>query len=423
MQENHSFDNYFGTFPGADGILDEKGRYRVCVDDPNIGKCVAPFHDPSLENNDMPHGLIDALADISHGKMDGFIAEDEQYQSACLEPNNPECESFVANVMAWYDARDIPNYWKLAKDYVLQDHLFAPTYSWSLVAHLFLVSEWSALCKHHNDPESCVNDNNMPDLPPDTVGSSGVPPIYAWTDLTYLMHKYHVTWGYFVQSGSEPDCEDDGMNCPAVAQTSNTPGIWNPLPWFDTVKRDNQLRNIQPDTTFFAEAKKGTLPHVSIIVPSRENSEHPPFDIQKGQAYVTSIVNAVMASPNWSSSAIFVAWDDWGGYYDHALPPRVDQNGYGMRVPGIVISPYAKRGYIDHQVLSFDAYAKFIEDIFMHGARLNPKTDGRADPRPTVREDVKLLGDLSTEFDFAQTPRKAELLPLHPAPGPASVAP
>ena len=121
-----------------------------------------------------------------------------------------------------------------------------------------------------------------------------------------------------------------------------------------------------------------------------------------------------MRGPDWNSTAIFLAWDDWGGFYDHVVPPKVDVNGYGLRVPGLVISPYAKRGYIDHQVLSFDAYAKFIEDDFLNGQRLDPRTDGRPDPRPTVRENVGLLGDLRNDFDFNQSPRKPILLPPHP---------
>ena len=103
---------------------------------------------------------------------------------------------------------------------------------------------------------------------------------------------------------------------------------------------------------------------------------------------MTRLVNAVMRSPDWSSTAIFLAWDDWGGFYDHVDPPKVDGAGYGLRVPGIVISPYARRGYVDHQMLSFDAYAKFIEDDFLGGQRLDPKTDGRPDPRPDVRENA-----------------------------------
>jgi phospholipase C len=421
VQENHSFDNYFGTFPGADGIPMKNGKPTVCVPDPNRGACVAPFHDPSPVNIDMPHGYADTLADIAGGKMNGFIAQAESYQVSCTTPKNPECGPFVTNVMGWYDARDIPNYWSWAKDYVLHDHLFAPSYSWSLVSHLFLVSGWSAKCTRHNDPSSCVNKSDTPDTPPDWVSSKGVSPIYAWTDITYLMHRHKVSWGYYIQTGISDECEHDEMDCPPVKQSAKTGGIWNPLLWFDTVKVNRQLGNIQPSGNFFIEARKGTLPAVSFIVPSMENSEHPPSNIQVGQAYVTNIVNAVMKSPNWSSSAIFVVWDDWGGYYDHVVPPTVDVNGYGIRIPGLIISPYAKKGYIDHQTLSLDAYAKFIEDVFIGGQRLDPKTDGRPDPRPTVRENVKILGDLANDFDFTQKPRAPKPLALHPAPGPASV--
>ena len=116
-----------------------------------------------------------------------------------------------------------------------------------------------------------------------------------------------------------------------------------------------------------------------------------------------------MSGADWSSTAIFLAWDDWGGFYDHVVPPTVDGQGYGLRVPGLVISPYARRGYIDHQTLSFDAYLKFIEDDFLGGQRLN-QTDGRPDPRPTVRENVPILGDLRSDFDFNQAPRNPLLL-------------
>ena len=143
-------------------------------------------------------------------------------------------------------------------------------------------------------------------------------------------------------------------------------------------------------------------------------SEHPPARVSDGVAYVTSLINAIMRGPDWSSTAIFLAWDDWGGFYDHVVPPKVDGNGYGLRVPALVISPYARTGLVDHQVLSFDAYLKFIEDDFLNGQRLDPRTDGRPDPRPTVREDVPILGDLQNDFDFNQKPRAPVLLPVHP---------
>src|SRR6476469_1425441 len=180
------------------------------------------------------------------------------------------------------------------------------------------------------------------------------------------------------------------MLCKAVGQNAKTPGIWNPLPYFDTVRQDRQGENIVTFNEFLSEAKAGTLP------------------------YVTSVVNAVMRSKDWKSTAIFLTWDDWGGFYDHVKPPTVDGQGYGLRVPGLVISPYARRGYVDHQLLSQDAYLKFIEDDFLLGQRLDPKTDGRPDPRPDVRENAKILGDLAADFNFRQRPRAPLLLAPYP---------
>ena len=263
--------------------------------------------------------------------------------------------------------------------------------------------------------------SRVPGTPPNThpipsgAQANRPGPIYAWTDLTYLLHKDKVSWGYYVVTGTEPDCENDAsVSCAPVKQNAKTPGIWNPLPFFDTVRNDGQLGNIQSSDNFYAQAKAGTLPAVSWVVPSGEVSEHPPAPVSFGQSYVTSLVNAVMASPDWDSTAIFLSWDDWGGFYDHVAPPSVDENGYGLRVPGIVISPYARAGYVDHQTLSFDAYDKFIEDDFLGGQRIDPRTDGRPDPRPDVREDVSILGNLVSDFDFAQAPRPPVLLPVHP---------
>jgi phospholipase C len=186
------------------------------------------------------------------------------------------------------------------------------------------------------------------------------------------------------------------------------PTIWNPLPGFSDVHQDAQGGNVVPLHTFFDEAKSGTLPQISWIVPEPADSEHPPALISGGQAYVTKIINAVMKSSDWDSSAIFLSWDDWGGFYDNMVPPSMDALGYGMRVPGIVISPYAKKGFIDHQVVSSDAYLRFIEDDFLNGARLDPATDGRPDPRPDVREN--LTGNLVSDFNFQQSPRPPVIL-------------
>jgi phospholipase C len=439
MQENRSFDSYFGTYPGADGIPMHNGVPTVCINDTRTGQCVAPYVDHSDVNGGGPHSAPNATADIASGKMNGFIAQAQSGRKGCLDPTDPACSNSVQpDVMGYHTQSDIPNYWSYAQDFVLQDHMFEPNASWSLPAHLFLVSEWSAYCTQAGNPSSCVNalqtkPVERPQGAPTVYGGEAGPknsgvdarhpnnpvtagqPDYAWTDLTYLLHKHRVSWGYYVVSGTEPDCENPAAEtCGPVGQKAGTPGIWNPLPWFDTVQADHQLGNIQAVDHFYAAAKKGALPAVSWVVPSGEVSEHPPAPVSYGQSYVTSLIDAVMHSPDWSSTAIFLAWDDWGGFYDHVVPPAVDVNGYGLRVPGIVISPYAKRGYVDHQTLSFDAYDKFIEDDFLGGQRLNPASDGRPDPRPSVRENEKILGNLVNDFNFDQSPRPPVILPVHP---------
>lgn len=419
MQENRSFDSYFGTYPGADGIPMKNGVPSVCSPDPLTKECVKPYHDPDPINVGGGHGVGAAVTSTNGGKMDGFVAVQRQaMKNKCADVNDPQCVEIRTgepDVMGYHDRSDIPNYWAYADNFVLQDRMFSPQASWSLPAHLFMVSEWSATCAT-KDPMSCVSDIDKPD-----VINPGVPPYkypnYAWTDLTYLLHKNNISWAYYVAPGTEPDCVDpEEILCKPKLQTTATPNIWNPLPWFQTVHENDQLGNIQVLSNFYRAAAKGTLPSVAWIVPNGKNSEHPPASITDGQAYVTKLVNAVMQGPDWSSSAIFISWDEWGGFYDHVVPPVVDENGFGLRVPGLLISPYARKGYIDHQTLSFDAYAKFIEDVFMEGQRLDPATDGRPDSRPTVRENVSILGDLSKEFDFSQQARKPLILDPNPKP-------
>ena len=412
MQENRSFDSYFGTYPGADGI-----PVGACIPAPLQGRCVASFHDRSDENFGGPHTVNNARGDIDGGRMDGFIYRSEA-AVACTSAN-PHCGAcnltdriHCVDVMGYHDGSDIPNYWAYAHNFVLQDEMFEPTLSWSLPSHLFMVSEWSALCAKRGDPMSCKNALESPANPPDY--QYGSHPDYAWSDLTYLLYKHKVSWAYYVDKGTEPDCADDQATCSPVGQSALTPGIWNPLPYFDTVRQDGQLNNIEGLNQFYTAARSGKLPAVSWITPNGRVSEHPPALVSAGQSYVTGLVNAIMRSPDWNSTAIFVAWDDWGGFYDHVVPPVVDGNGYGLRVPGLVISPYARQGYIDHQTLSFDAYAKFIEDDFLAGQRLDPSTDGRPDPRPDVRESLPVLGDLSSDFDFTQSPRPPFILPVEP---------
>jgi phospholipase C len=419
MQENRSFDNYFGTFPGADGIpMNDLGVPLPCVPDPSLGHCVRPYHDRTVVDGGGPHNTADALGDVDGGRMDGFAVRALRGRQAFCHHHvhNPDCTAvpagseFVPDSMGYHTAREIPNYWTYAKDFVLQDHMFEPVRSWSLPQHLYMVSGWSANCRDR-DPKSCHTAITSPH-------GRGIPHHgkYPWTDLTWLLHRYGVTWGYYVARGGEPDCADDAMGCPTRRQDARTPGIWNPLPKFDDVHEDGQAGDVRPVSSFLREARNGTLPQVSWVVPNQEDSEHPPASIRVGEAYVTRLIDSVMSGPDWDSSAIFLSWDDWGGFYDNVQPPKVDGAGYGLRVPGLVISPYARQGYVDHQVLSHDAYLRFIEDDFLGGQHLDPATDGRPDSRPDVREEAPALGNLAADFDFHQAPRPPVL--LRPSPGP-----
>ena len=420
MQENRSFDSYFGTYPGADGIPGLAGHPGTvpCVPDPKKNRCVKPFHDSNDTNFGGPHSHSSALDDMRNGSMDGFIqTAEEGKKKVCAQFAYPYCSLHPKkpDVMGYHDAREIPNYWAYAKQFVLQDHMFESDASWSLPQHLYMVSGWSAKCSTPGDPMSCKAAVQDPEAPPHSVNNpTNKKPDYSWTDITYLLHEYNVSWGYYVQAGGQPDCGDDEMFCTPVPQHSWTPGIWNPLPYFASVQNDDQLKNVQSFRNFFTALQSNSLPAVSWLVPGDKNSEHPPSTVSNGQSYVTGIVNSVMRSSAWSSTAIFVCWDDWGGFYDHVAPPHVDSQGYGLRVPAMVISPYAKSGYIDHQTLSQDAYLKFIEDDFLGGQRLDPANDGRPDARTNVRENASILGDLAKDFDFDQKPQPPMILPLHP---------
>jgi phospholipase C len=385
MQENRSFDSYFGTYPGADGV--PKG---VCVPDPANGGCVKPYVDHADSNKGGPHQNATSIADVDGGKMDGFVGQAEI---------NCATATCVTDVMGHHVASDIPNYWAYAENYVLDDHMFESDDSWSLPAHLYLTSAWSANCSNPANPMSCVGT----DQPRNRTVANPRP--FAWTDLTWLLHKYGVSWGYYLDHGTAAGNSTNG--------TSGVPKIWNPLPGFTDVKQDHQERNIQPLTNFMSQARSGKLPAVSWIVPEPADSEHPPALVSRGQDYVTTVINGIMRSKDWDSTAIFLAWDDWGGFYDQVVPPNVDKLGYGIRVPAIVISPYARRGFIDHRPLSSDAYLKFIEDDFLASARLNPKTDGRPDSRPDVREN--LVDSILPDFNFNQKPRPPLILNPCPA--------
>jgi phospholipase C len=419
MQENRSFDNYFGTFPGADGIPMQNGVPTVCVPVPGVAGCVRPYHDTSLIDGGGPHNITAAERDIDDGTMDGFarsavagrmkVCDHATVNPVCTDTTTP---GDVPDALGYHTADEIPNYWAYARHFVLQDHMFEGVNSWSLPAHLDMVSGWSAKCTDPTDPMSCVTNIDRPGR---AVPGSTSPPPYAWTDLTYLLDRGGVSWRYFVQAGSQPDCTDPAdMICPPQWQSHQTPDFWNPLPGFADVQQDGQLHDVTSPSTYFRMARRGSLPSVSWVVPNGRNSEHPPASIANGQAWVTKVIDAAMRSPDWKSTAIFLSWDDWGGFYDHVAPPGLNPQGLGIRVPGLVISPYAQSGMIDHQTLSTDSYLRFIEDDFLGSERIDPATDGRPDSRPFVAETTPGVGDLLADFNFTQKPLPPLILPPRP---------
>lgn len=431
MQENRSFDSYFGTFPGANGLPD-----GVCVpiDPANPeGGCVAPFHDVHEYNAAGPHFSYSQQADLDDGitteKMDGFVQQQILgLKKSCGGRSCAAAQDGTArhDVMGYHTADDIPNYWAYAQHFVLQDALFDPVRGASGVTHKQMTSEWSARCKNDADVGTCVTDANPEQIKANTQ--------YPWVNLFQLMDVQGVSWKYYLGVGEEPDCDDGEMTCPPAPQNPEVPSIWNPAPYFSWVKKqggDYLTAHNPPADQFLVDLAKGQLPQVSWIVPTVFVSEHAPATgTTAGMEYVTSLVNAVMQSPYWQNTAIFIAWDEFGGFYDHVAPPNVDRNdtdtpieGYGLRVPGLLISPWAKPGYIDHAPLSFDQYATFIEDIFMDGARLDPVALGEPDARPDIRDEMTQvtfpdgravpLGNLLDEFDFTQTPISPLILSTH----------
>src|SRR5262245_20457517 len=418
VQENRSFDHYFGTYPGANGFDMRGGEPTNCVPDHVLGHDSCVYHSTADLYKGGPHDRPSALTAIDGGAMDGFIDALPVSPRWCSEREAPECAPYLGpqqqpDVMSYLTRAQIPNYWAYADAFVLQDGMFAPTDGWTLPAHLFLVSGWSADCEDVSDPMSCIS--NV-DLKEDAQRwEYGEDPIYAWTDITWLLDRHDVSWGYYVAPGT---CSFTPCDGPQEGPEGTTASTKNPLPGFTDLHETGQQDRIMDYDDFERGTERGTLPSVSWVVPGDGVSEHPQSSrgVAAGMAHVTRIVNMVMRSSLWDRSAIFITWDDWGGFYDHVMPPLVDENGYGLRVPGLLVSPYAREGSIDHQTLTFDAYLKLIEDRFLGGQRLDPATDGRPDSRSTVREEAPILGDLANEFDFERPPRPPMILDPTPRP-------
>jgi phospholipase C len=354
------------------------------------------------------------------GKMDGFIRALDTYSNGCrLHPTEPPCPRATngpdgqPDIMGYHDANEIPNYWAYAERYTLFDRMFAPVDSWTLPAHLYLVSGWSAWCPDLDDAMSCRTE--LVFHPPSQFGNQWdgltwvareadqYPRPYVWAPITWLLYRAGVSWGYFVGKGScvLPPCDD--LTGPTSAD------VVDPLPGFAATEATGQFGNIRPNGDFFKMAEHGNLPSVSWVVPEVHEGDHPPDDISLGQRYVTQLINAVAEGPQeqWNHTAIFVTWDDWGGFYDHVKPPQniagVPKDNYGFRVPTFLVSPYAAQG-VNHDTMSFDAFLRLIEDRFLDRQRLDGENRGWPDARPSTRETAPELHPLDDAFDFSQEP-------------------
>ncbi len=300
MQENHSFDNYFGTYPGADGL-----PTGLAVEG------VAPFHLPSPVSRNMPHSLSAARSAANGGRMDRFVSAEGS-----------------ADTMGYYDETDIPNYWAYARRFALADRFFCSAMGPSLPNHLYAVAGSSGgVTTNITRPPG--QGFELPSLP-DRLQAAGI------------------SWKSYV-GGKDPFAFS----------------ALNPLAGFRTIRQDPSMKKRLVNTvSLFRDLRDGTLPSVSWVFPSGEESEHPLTDIQIGMWYVTAVINAIMKSPYWQTTVIVVTWDEYGGFFDHVSPPQVDQAGYGPRVPALIISPYARGGIIDHTELDFTSVLRFIEDSF-----------------------------------------------------------
>lgn len=360
MQENHSYDNYFGTYPGGDGIPAD-----VCMPvdpfNPAIKDCVRPFRigDNEVELADPDHSDATHELQYNDGGMDGFVyALNQRNQDGRL-------------AMGYYDDSVLSYYWNVADEYVLFDKFFSSAAGGSFINHFYWVAADSGEPKEGEDLQALL---------------AKTPTIFD------RLEEAGVSWKFYVQN-YEPD-----LNYRTV---QNYPGnrasqvIWVPLLNMDRFLDNPELNSKIVDLNeYYQDLVDGTLPEVAFIVPSGP-SEHPPSNIDSGQRFVKTLIQMLMQSKYWSSSAFMWAYDDWGGWYDHVPPPKVDEHGYGFRVPALLVSPFAKKGFVDSTELDYTSALRFIEDNWHL--------------EPLAARDAA-ASSIANAFDFGQSPRKATFL-------------
>jgi phospholipase C len=364
VQENRTFDNLFATFPGADGT-----RY---------GKTPTgsiPLREANLESSFSPNNGYQAYL---HARDGGAMDQFDGFPSARTG----------RHLYEYVNPSQIQPYWSMAEQYVLADHLFQTQGSGSFTAHQDLIAGGTAI-----DPTHSLIDfpSSVPwgcDAPTGTVTTlitkdntylpkQGPFPCLTYRTIRDLLDRAGISWRYYT---------------PAVTQPGGA--LWSAFDAIRQVRDGPEWRKnvVSPEKRIFTDIAHDALPNVAWVIPDFENSDHPGNGSDTGPSWVAQVVNAIGGSPAWGSTAIIVVWDDWGGWYDHVAPPgRQTFGGLGFRVPMIVISPYARRGYISHRQYEFGSILKFVENNWGLG-RLGT-TDARS---------ADFTGDV---FDFTQVPR------------------
>jgi phospholipase C len=305
MKENHAFDNYFGTFPGADGIPP-----NTTVPDGH-GGFVSPRWLNGTWSWDLPHSREAMLTSYDGGKNDGFAVAAESWIPGLGQ---------VA--MSYYDRHQVGGYWSLAENYTLADRYFHSMLGPTVPNRLYSFAGQAG------------------GLTTNLISVSGL----DFTTIFDQFEAHQVSWRYYTS---------DGVN-------------YVPFPAeFPHIRANYRMvSKIVPIDTLASDVATGNLPQVAYVDPESDLaiSEHPPGDVSAGAAWTVQTIRAIQASSAWPSTAILLTWDESGGFYDHVPPPQVDEWGYGFRVPMIVVSPFAKRGWIDHDVMDHTSIVKFIAD-------------------------------------------------------------
>jgi phospholipase C len=334
IKENRSFNNYFGTFPGANGATSGKV---------SNGSIITLGHTPDRVR-DMGHAWNDTITAVDGGLMDKFDL---------VEHGNDNGDYMS---MTQYYQSDIPNYWSYAQAFTLSDGTFSSTKAASFSNHLYTIMA---------DGAETISNPNEPGHP--QYGSWGCDAVAGTTvTLQDTTGKQSSVFPCFSNKTEADLLDTAGISWKNYAPAQGTSGYdWN------TYASSNQIRNsslwtehVVPFANFVTDAQNGNLPSVSWLIPNTSNSDHPPSSVCTGENWTVQQINAVMQGPDWNTTAIFLTWDDFGGFYDSGVPENFDYYGFGVRVPMIIISPYSKAGTVVHTTYEFASVLKFIETRF-----------------------------------------------------------